>query len=66
VGIILKFDFEKVYDMVNWDFLLECHKAKGFLDKWCGFVKQILVGRTISVKLNNEIGTYFTSSKGVQ
>jgi hypothetical protein len=28
-------------------------------------VKQILVGGTISVKLNNEIGTYFTRSKGV-
>jgi hypothetical protein len=39
VGIILKFAFEKVYDKVNWDFLLECHKAKGFLDKWCGLVK---------------------------
>jgi hypothetical protein len=38
VGIILKLDFEKVYDKLNWDFLQECHKAKGFPDKivWLG------------------------------
>jgi hypothetical protein len=29
-GVILKIDFEKAYDKVNWDFLLNCCSQKGF------------------------------------
>jgi hypothetical protein len=35
IGVILKLDFEKAYDKVNWDFLMECLRARGFDDKWC-------------------------------
>ena len=42
VGVVLKLDFEKVYDKVNRDFLLECHRIRGFSDKWCSWTKMIL------------------------
>jgi hypothetical protein len=33
--IILKLDFEKAYDKVNWSLLFTCLKVRGFSDKWC-------------------------------
>ena len=56
VGIVLKLDFEKVYDKIDWDFLLACHRDRGFSPTWCGWVRSILHNGTDSVKLNNEKG----------
>ena len=36
-----------------------------FHPQWIEWVRKILVGGTVSVKLNDEIGPYFQSSKGV-
>jgi len=32
-GVILKLDFEKAYDKVNWDFLQQTLRMKGFAPK---------------------------------
>jgi hypothetical protein len=46
VGVVLKLDFEKAYDKVNWDFLIQCHKVRGFSDHWCsGYIKFYIIGR---------------------
>jgi len=34
-GLILKLDFEKAYDKLNWTFLFDCLKYRGFGEKWC-------------------------------
>jgi hypothetical protein len=35
-GIILKLDFEKAYDKVQWSFMIEVLKKKNFAPKWIG------------------------------
>jgi hypothetical protein len=40
--IILKFDFEKTYDKVNWNFLMKYLRARGFDDKWFSWIKMAL------------------------
>jgi hypothetical protein len=34
-GIILKLDFEKACDKINWVFLQQVLRMKGFSSKWC-------------------------------
>jgi hypothetical protein len=42
-GIILKLDFEESYDKVNWVFLQQVLRMKGFSSKWCNWIEQIIV-----------------------
>jgi hypothetical protein len=35
-GVILKLDYEKAYDKVNIEFLLEILRDRGFGDRWIG------------------------------
>jgi hypothetical protein len=65
-GVVLKLDFEKAYDKVSWAFLLECLRIRGFNKIWCSWIKQTLFGGTVSVKINDEMGPYFQSAKGVR
>ena len=66
IGVVLKLDFEKAYDKVNWSFLLESFKQKGFNSKWCNWILQVVSGGIISVKINNTTSPYFVSHKGVR
>ena len=43
-GILLKLDFAKACDMVDWDFLLEALSSKGFGSKWISWIKVCLCG----------------------
>ena len=64
--VIVKLDFEKAYDKVDWSFLLESFQKRGFNAKWCGSIHQVVSGGTVSVKLNNKTSPYFVSHKGVR
>jgi hypothetical protein len=65
-GVVLKLDFEKAYDKVNWTLLFTCLKARGFSETWCKWIQQVVAGGTVSVKLNSLIGPYIKSHKGVR
>jgi hypothetical protein len=60
-GVVLKIDFKKVYDKVNWEFMFDCCKQKGFSDNWMIWIRKVVTGGTLSVKVNDKVGPYFTS-----
>lgn len=39
--VILKLDFEKVYDKVKWPFLQQVFRMKGFSPTWCSWIQQV-------------------------
>jgi hypothetical protein len=65
-GVILKLDFEKAYDKINWDFLFEMLEQKGFNETWCKWIKKVITSGTLSVQANGRMGRYFKSGKGVR
>jgi hypothetical protein len=65
-GIILKIDFEKAYDKVNWQFLYSMLQQKGFGDKWSDWVMKTVKGGKVAIRTNGMIGPYFSTHKGVR
>ena len=43
-GVIFKIDFEKAYDKVKWNFLIQTLRTKGFSQKWIEWIKSFISG----------------------
>jgi hypothetical protein len=59
-------DFEKAYDMVNWVFLMRCMEVRDFSRTWCDWINKVLKDGIVTVRLNDQVGPYFQSCKGVR
>jgi hypothetical protein len=64
--VILKIDFKKAYDKVNWDFLQQSLRMKGFSDKWYNWINQFVCKGSVGVKVNENVGRYFQIKKGLK
>jgi hypothetical protein len=65
-GVILKLDFEKAYDNVHWGFMFEVLRRKNFPPKWLEWMKQIIEGGKVGIKINGEPGDFFNTHKGLR
>ena len=65
-GVIFKIDFEKAYDKVKWSFLQQVMRMKGFDDKWCDQIMHYIQGGSVGVRVNDDIGHYFQTRKGLR
>ena len=65
-GVIFKIYFEKAYDKVNWNFLLQSLRMKGFSSKWIEWIKSFISGGSVAININDEVGPYFQTKKGVR
>jgi hypothetical protein len=65
-GFVLKLDYEKAYDKVNWFFLLDILEKRGFEGKWIGWIKCILRRGFVGFTNNNVEGEFFQIGKGLR
>ena len=65
-GIIFKIDFEKAYDKVKWSFLQQTLRMKGFSQKFRTWVEQFTRGGNVNIKVNDHLGSYFQTKKGLR
>jgi len=65
-GVIFKIDFQKAYDKVKWSFLQQMLCLKGFSPKWCRWVETMVTGGSVGIKVNDDIGPYFQTKRGLK
>jgi hypothetical protein len=65
-GVILKIDYKKSYDRVNWDFLEEMLISRGFSPKWINWIRFVVRNGSLCIRLNEEDSGYFKIGKGLR
>ena len=65
-GVLFKIDFEKAYDKVKLSFLQQTLRMKGFSQKWCEWIARFVQGGSVGIKVNDDIGHYFQTVKGLR
>ena len=63
-GVIFKIDFEKAYDKVRLNFLIQLLRLKGFSHKWIEWIKSFISGGSVAINVNDEVGPYLRKALG--
>jgi hypothetical protein len=58
-SFVLKLYYEKTYDKVNWQFLVEVLRMRGFESKWVNWIECILMKGSVGLSINNVEGEFF-------
>src|ERR1044072_564640 len=64
--LVMKVDFEKAYDSIDWDFLVYMMRRMRFCEKWVGWIVQCLQSTTISVLVNGSATDQFVPERGIR
>ena len=65
-GFLLKLDFEKAYDSVLWDSVMEALKVKGFGQRWIDWIRTCMCTGKSRVLLNGHLGKEFRYCRGLR
>ncbi|WOL17398.1 hypothetical protein Cni_G26190 [Canna indica] len=63
---VIKFDFERAFDTINWGFIEQLLHAHGFPDNWTSVILQLLKIATYSLLIHGEPGRPFQHKHGIR
>ena len=66
LGNIIKVDFSKAFDIVDWDFLSELLYTDGFSSHWIGWIKRILYTSKASILVKGSVNGYVQNQRGLR
>ncbi|KAJ1275668.1 hypothetical protein BS78_05G153400 [Paspalum vaginatum] len=64
--LVLKLDFAKAFDTVQWPALMDVLAARGFSQKWRGWVHHLLSSSKTAILLNGCPGPWFEYKRGLR
>jgi len=64
--LVLKLDFAKAFDTVNWDGLQAVLHARGFSERWIGWVMNLLSSSKSAVIVNGCPGPWISCCRGLR
>ncbi|KAE8729397.1 hypothetical protein F3Y22_tig00003715pilonHSYRG00041 [Hibiscus syriacus] len=65
-GVVLKVDFHRAYDSVEWPILFRAMSEMGFGNRWSSWILQCLSSASISVLVNGSPSEEFPMAKGLR
>ena len=65
-GVVLKIDFEKAYDHLEWDFIDHVLEKKGFGERWRKWMKGCLSSSNFSIMIHGRPKGNFNASGGIR
>ncbi|XP_020596531.1 uncharacterized protein LOC110036431 [Phalaenopsis equestris] len=65
-NMIFKLDLKKAYDMINWNFIKEIMKARGFTKDSCKIIQRWHEGNVNSVLINGKTHGFFKANRGLR
>ncbi|XP_057432300.1 uncharacterized protein LOC130725057 [Lotus japonicus] len=65
-GFLLKLDFAKAYDNVEWGFLFDILKEMNFGERWINWIRTCVSTATLSILVNGSSTSFFDMEKGLR
>ncbi|XP_020264999.1 uncharacterized protein LOC109840677 [Asparagus officinalis] len=62
----IKIDFDNVFDSLNWKFIIDLLKARGFGPRWCSWIHNIISSSSCAVLVNGQPTKFFNCKRGLK
>lgn len=63
--VVIKLNFAKAFDLVDWSALLSILQARGFPSAWCGWMRELLQTSRSAVLVNGCPGPWISCKRGL-